>query len=55
MELEAEREELETKISSLLDMINEKKRQYKQATMNKFSSYQQPKAAVGRASFEPAG
>jgi len=55
MELEAELEELETKISSLLDMINEKKRQYKQATMNKFSSYQQPKAAVGRASFEPAG
>ena len=35
-------------------MINEKKREYKQATTNKFSSYQQPKPVMSRPTFDLA-
>ena len=54
IELEAELTEMENKLQSLKDMINDKKREYKQRSGNKFSSYQQPKATASRPSFEPA-
>lgn len=45
---------MENKLQSLKDMINDKKREYKQRPANKFSSYEQPTRGVSRSSFEPA-